>query len=202
MWLFLCVLSAGCGVYLIYLQFVQYLTYSVYSTIVTAQDNPTEFPTITFCSLNYFNTLDGDHYANQSLKTFDNLTIAKKSYLFNKSKVKLIQNKLAYLKSTLIRNGSFDKTRLGLKLEDMILSCYFGSAACSVSDFEHFFDINYGNCYRFNSGHNNSSVRKVISFGSTSGLQLGLYLGDQNKYNKLAFSSGIYLSINNKVFFF
>jgi len=86
----------------------------------------------------------------------------------------------------------------------MMLSCYFGSKTCSADDFEYFFDISYGNCYRFNSGKNSSNqsipLRKVISSGDTSGLQLGLYLGEQNLNSIFTYSNGLYLAIHNQSF--
>ena len=74
---------------------------------------------------------------------------------------------------------------------------FFFYLECNESDFEYIFDINYGNCYRFNSG---PELKKVIASGDTSGLQLGFYLGEQDKNRLLTYSTGIYLAIHNNSF--
>jgi hypothetical protein len=131
------------------------------------------------------------------------------NFLFPRSQIKLIQNRLAYLKSSLLKNKSVYendalKKSFGLTLEEMMVSCYFGNRPCNHTEFEYFFDINYGNCYRFNSGYDslNRTVKlsKVITPGDTSGLQLGIYVGAQNESMKLSYSNGIYMSIHNHSF--
>ena len=86
----------------------------------------------------------------------------------------------------------------------MMVSCYFGSKICNENDFEYFFDISFGNCYRFNSGLSSSNQRiplkKVISSGDKNGFQLGIYLGPQDANKNLTFSTGLYLAIHNNSF--
>ena len=113
--------------------------------------------------------MKGAEYASDTLKTFK----YSRSNLFNKSKVKDIENRLKFLRSSLIKKDNPNKSSFGLIYDQMILSCYFGSEPCTVTDFEYIFDANLGNCYRFNSIFNGSKVRKVITSGDTSGLQLG-----------------------------
>ena len=121
----------------------------------------------------------------------------------------MIQSQIKYSKSLLLKNKTLYnnyelRKKLSLTLDFMILGCYFGSKMCTKDDFEYFFDINYGNCYRFNSGLNASNqsnpLRTVISSGDTSGLQLGIYLGPQYMNDSLKYSNGLYLAIHNKSF--
>ena len=67
-----------------------------------------------------------------------------------------------------------------MSLSQMMQYCYFGHEQCRSTDFEYFFDINYGNCYKFNSGFNSSNqsipVSKAIGSGHTYGFQLSLNL--------------------------
>jgi hypothetical protein len=154
-----------------------------------------------------FNTEEGYAFVNKGRSNFSK--IFSKSELSNKSKIKTIESEIKYSKSLLFQNktlyNNFElRKNLSLTLDKMILGCYFGSKTCNISDFEYFFDINYGNCYRFNSGINseNQSIphKDVISSGDNSGLQLGLYLGPQNINNNLTFSTGLYLAIHNQTF--
>ena len=73
-----------------------------------------------------------------------------------------------------------------------------------MSDFEYFFDINYGNCYKYNSGLNSSnqsvSIKQIITSGDSHGLQLDLLLGQEDKNERITYSSGVYLAIHNKSF--
>ena len=45
-----------------------------------------------------------------------------------------------------------EKKKLGYPFEDMLIDCKFEANTCSASEFEWYYDYNYGNCYRFNSG--------------------------------------------------
>jgi hypothetical protein len=185
----------------------QYFAYSVITNSDILRELSTPFPTVTLCDYNMFNTEEGYEFVKRARSGFNN--IFSKSEQSNKSKIRTIQSEIKYSKSLLYQNktlyNNFElRKNLSLTLDKMILGCYFGSKECNISDFEYFFDINFGNCYRFNSGINseNQSItqKKVISSGDNSGLQLGLYLGPQDINNNLSFSTGLYLAIHNQTF--
>lgn len=44
---------------------------------------------------------------------------------------------------------------LSFDLEEMLISCQFNANYCIASDFEEYWSIDYGRCYKFNSGKNN-----------------------------------------------
>jgi hypothetical protein len=170
-WLIASVCMAGLGVYLIWSQVDLYVQYQVSTEFNSFRDVTTEFPAITFCNINFFNTREGEKYSIDTLKSFN----FSRNNVFSKSKVKDIENKLKFLRSSLIKNDSLiNKSSFGLDFNQMFLSCYFGSVTCDINDFEYFFDINLGNCYRFN--FNKTKVRKVITPGDKTGLQLGFFL--------------------------
>ena len=168
------------------------------------------FPAVTFCNFNFFNTDAGKQFLNRTLTEFANSDIytANKA-TFAKSKIKLYQINLKYAKSSMYKNKTVYNNKsllqsFGMTLQDMMLSCYFGSQTCNYTDFEYYFDVNYGNCYKFNTGLNgfNQSVpvQQVITPGDTSGLQLGLSVGQEQLTDKITYSSGIYLAIHNDSF--
>jgi hypothetical protein len=66
-----------------------------------------------------------------------------------------------------INYSDFDRKEAGKTLDQIIIKCYLGPNECNLtSDFEYYFDINYGNCFRYNSGkdmNNNVAPSKYIS---------------------------------------
>ena len=199
LWLMLSTLAISICFYLIFKLIEIYLKYEVVTTFKLGYDIST-FPTITLCNTNFFNTPNGRKCLDEALLSYSKSDISKSDTI---GKIKDIELRLDYVRATLFKNKTiYTKKELiksfGLTLKDMMLSCNFGSKPCNETNFEYFFDITLGNCYRFNHGRN-ESIRKVITGGDTSGLQLALYLGNQS-INRLSYSNGIYLSINNKSF--
>ena len=91
-----------------------------------------------------------------------------------------------------------DRNLNGHGLKDIIIFCQFSMVKCDLdADFEHYYDINYGNCFRFNSGFdsngNKVDLEKSYLSGFYYGLQLTLYV---NVYEKLiVYTIIIFLSI-------
>ena len=188
-----------------YKQIVAFLNYSVLSTTTVGRSAVSEFPTITFCNFNYFNTPTGKNFLHDNLLQYEK----KFSVAENNSKIKDIESRLYYVKASLLKNSTIynnieKRKSFGLTLNDMFLNCYFGPEPCNVNDFEYFFDVNYGNCYKFNSGFNVSNqsvpIKKVITSGDNSGYRMVLYLGPQGTDTKSSYSNGLYLSIHNRSF--
>lgn len=180
LWLCWCFLGMLEGIWFIICLTQQYFQYSVVTAIASARSVTTALPVVTFCNFNFFNADAGKQFLNSSLTEFANLDIytANKG-MFAKSKIKLYQIRLKYAKSSLLKNNAVYSNKcflksLGMTLQDMMLSCYFGSQPCSFSNFEYYYDLNYGNCYKFNTGLNgfNQSVplQQVITPGENSGL--------------------------------
>ena len=211
-WVFLFVVTTFSAVWFLIDQTNLFLQYNVLTFINENRDSKTEFPVVTLCTLNFFNTPAGKDYLNDLETEFRNTNAFKKEKrMLSKSKVKLIQLRLKYAKNALYKNKTlFNNSSLiksfGWQLKDMMLSCYFGSEPCDSSIFEYFFDINFGNCYRFNSGLNSSypnqslPIKLAFNSGDSSGLQLDLYVGQEDSNNTNTYSSGIHLAIHNKSF--
>lgn len=80
----------------------------------------------------------------------------------------------------------------------MIIDCKFITNSCTEDEFEWIFDYQYGNCFEFNSGKNNTALAKVVSEGKYDSLQMELFIGDTNLLNLASKFSGISLIIYNK----
>jgi hypothetical protein len=154
-----CVLaSTGLASYLVIEAIMNFLDYGVTTTSRIIFQNPTLFPKVTFCNVNWFTT----------------------EYAYNLTQEGHEDGK-AY------RLSNNEKKKLGHSLEDILIRCKFNNFACNSSDFTWYFDENYGNCYTFNSGYDFNRKEKVELKKSTLvgldfGLQLTLYV---NVYEKL-----------------
>ena len=65
-------------------------------------------------------------------------------------------------------NKTFDLKQNGFQLEQMLISCQYDLSPCSVSDFEWFYNFDYGNCYRFNG---KKPLRVAKQSGELNGLR-------------------------------
>jgi hypothetical protein len=129
-------------------------------------------------------------------------------YQENKVNSKIVvvnENKLIFPVVS-ICNSNFFKGKMSINrkeinifsINESIIECRFNQIECNVGqDFEYFYDVNFGNCYRFNSGKNlfGESVEKkyTIQSGILNGLDLEVFVGESkengiaNKENGLAF---------------
>jgi len=75
-----------------------------------------------------------------------------------------------------------DKRRFGFEIDYMLLTCFYNDNPCSSKDFTWRFDYNFGNCFTWNSGFDESGNRKPIlkmsETGSDRSFKLELFLGD------------------------
>jgi hypothetical protein len=151
--------SSGIASFLVIGSIVSYLSYEVSTTSRTIYENPTLFPKVTFCNVNWFNT----------------------EFAYN-----LTQRNLTYSEISLFSNE--EKQKLDHDLNDTLIECKFNNYECELSaDFVWSFDPDYGNCYTFNSGSNSSGrhgidLKETHMAGWNFGLQLTLYA---NIYEKL-----------------
>ena len=105
---------------------LSYFNYEVITTIRSIHEMPTLYPKITFCNVNSLT----------SKYVFDIMD----KYNFNN------YNFIYSFANLTIE----EKKSLGHHLDDILLSCEFNSQPCNTSDFSCSFDINYGNCFTFN----------------------------------------------------
>jgi hypothetical protein len=109
-----------------------YLCFKVITNVNIVEKTRLIFPIVSICNLNFINS----DLANQ----------------FILSKPLTDQSSISqYLAWTWV-NSNPNKTIFGQSLNETIMKCEFAGKMCDLSrDFEPFYDINYGNCFRFNS---------------------------------------------------
>lgn len=165
-----------------------YFQYDVTTNIENYQESPIKFPAVTICNritIDYFKFLAKFNYGIQFFEkhgyfkclgrpiTFFDIFECGESCneCFNASTASEAIYKFMDKTKRLIANEMLDendKMKLGYLLDDMLISCEYNKKACNSSDFTHFWNNMYGNCYTFNSGSKTKileSNRIGIDFG-------------------------------------
>jgi hypothetical protein len=158
LWILAIVTSiSGCS-YLIVKSIVEYLKFEVVTNIKVIKEFDAEFPMITFCNENGIVTREGQE-------------------LYRKFKEKTYPH--------ILNNFTNDeKKRMGFNLSDILIECKFRDQFCDLEkDFVWYFDAEFGVCYRFNSGYDQSGryigVKHVRSANGPSHLSvLFLYVNE------------------------
>jgi hypothetical protein len=153
-WMAIFLMTSSFSSYMIFKNINKYLQFEVTTKIRYVYESDSVFPLITICNKNPLIT----EFAKDML---DNLSIKNDlSELFDLNGTKSEEHKtyfsvliglgLLYAKSDHLNDT--EKKKLGYPFEDMLIDCKFEASTCSASEFEWYYDYNYGNCYRFNSG--------------------------------------------------
>ena len=87
-------------------------------------------------------------------------------------------------------------------IDEMLVNCRFNNIPCTQDDFEAYYSMGAGNCYKFNSGKylNGSSyspLKRVSTPGRRNALTLELYSGKPDIFYDLIRSTGIVVFIQN-----
>ncbi len=143
---------------LLYLLSREFLKFDVATTFRHERRSELQFPAVTFCNLQYLNTKSEElspdlrqlladyastEFISQSLETHPE---PLKSFSAASEK---------YLKS-LIED---DIIRVGFKIDEMLLGCFFMGINCFSYDFKEVLNEKYGKCYIFNA----DKLRKKLS---------------------------------------
>ena len=188
--LFLCVIvmSFSCS-YLIIVLIVQYLSFDVSTTSRTLYETPATFPKITICNTNQFTT----EYAIEFLKNvtknsridIDIFNETQMSQLNFGKKIGLIS--LIHYRAILEMNGLSDteKKKLSHRFDDIKILCFFNAQQCSSDDFSWYFDPWHGNCWQFNTGGLNDSLKTSSHPGQAFGFYMFIYVNFNKNLTKI-----------------
>ena len=82
-----------------------------------------------------------------------------------------------------------------------MLDCTFGMGSCSASDFEWYYELLYGNCYKFNSGKDSLNrqvqIKSTIKAGSNYGLYVDLFIPETKSLYDFESTNGLHIFIGN-----
>jgi hypothetical protein len=110
------------------------------------KESPALFPMISFCNLKTLNITAASSYIDSNKNIFN------KSILDYASPYDWISNQKYAIRNLINSHKNLtDETKksLGYKIEDMLVSCYFNYAPCTINNFTYFYHQMYGNCYSF-----------------------------------------------------
>jgi hypothetical protein len=188
-WLLILFGSTGGTLYFISKSILDYLKYDIVSQTNIIWENPTDFPTVTFCDYNPFST-------KYSESVWENVS--------NKNEIKDLNSVTLYSLTQLevSSNAYSDKQRkrLGLGL-DQIFSCKFNYIDC-LNDLHWHWSVDFGNCWQFNSGLNLTnqkiSLKQSTNRGIYSYLSIEIFpLLYENKYFTMSTSTGMVVFVHN-----
>ena len=171
----------------------EFRRYEVNTKIRIVDDKPAKFPEIAICNKNPFVSNKASEFLNQfRIDTGDDNTN-------DPVRVDLWQASLQAKNPTF---GDENRRSLGLTMQDMLIKCSFVESRCTPEDFQWFYDWDFGNCYRFNSGRNATGhptpIRTIQRAGRFAGLYLQLFIGRPQQSYLTEITSGVLLLINNQ----
>ena len=200
-WFFCTIISSAICAFMLTKSITDYFDYDLVTTTSVKVEIPLAFPKIKICNSNPLLTDKAIEFIN---KTFQNWNVTNKLFYqlyenppstITYTQMNLFISKLVILSNAQkkILTDEFRKS-LGLTIEDMLVSCFFGTNTCFKEDFEWIFDSLGGNCYIFNKYGN----RTVTKEGILNGLILEIFVGKPLSIQNLATGSGISVFINNQ----
>ena len=176
---------------------IDYFAFETVSKIDILNEKPTEFPALTICNANPFNTKTAEQLiSNITLtnygKDIENFTYSE---IFNNS---MDVFEMARMVSSQRTYGDSKRKLLGNFLD--IKNCSFNNRACSSADFTWYYYYIYGNCWQFNTGMNSTLVRLTTTEGPVNGLSFWIALPKNENYYPNLDGHGLKLFIHNKSF--
>ena len=185
LWLFCFIGSSSVCAWFIFNNISKYFQYDVVSKIDIKYETSLIFPVVSICDLNPLTTNESKNYYKQIYRT---------EY-----------PDFIYLDELMVRlkSNSTNQHLYGKNLIDYIVSCEFLSSQCNLDqDFDSYFDINYGNCIRFNSGTNFKGEKVKQKFVSNTGvwnsLDLEIFIGSSiQNTNIFSKKNGLNILISN-----
>ena len=193
LWSISYILTAACSWWFIMRSITDYFNHNVVTkTLVKHEHGGLIFPIIGICNINPFTTEYSKEFISNIIaddeQNIDNLyqSIIYANYISNETMSK------------------FNRKLFGQNLKEFLIDCKFANSKCDMElDFEYYYDVNYGNCYRYNSGRNMKGEKVdqkyVYSHGINNALDLELFIGSayENTFS-FSYENGFVLFINNE----
>jgi len=191
----------------IYFMIVNIQTFYKYETTTNIEDvteEPTQFPTITICNQNIFTTDAAILAISNTINSLNKTNIFNMSMVSNLKLDKFHSDIQTLLTTTLNKilnaQNETQQKSLGHLIDDFLIECYFDNTACnSATDFIWYFDQTYGNCFRYNSGGNRTTLKESSEDGFLNlGLKLTLFDSMPNVLKHIAYhGTGFIIRIDN-----
>lgn len=170
-WLLSTLGSVGFCSYLMYKSISDYLSFDVVTKIRVIKEKESEFPAITLCNVEAFNS----YWVIEEYKNFLlNSDIPIDDWI---ARSKFIKDSkyLEFLNNLKVDLDDSEKKTITYPFEEFLRECWYNyGQECNENDFEQYYDYYFGNCYRFNSGYNLTGQKINIKNAESPGLLNGL----------------------------
>ena len=184
---------------------IAYFQYNVVSSIKVVSENPTVFPTVTFCDSNPFTTQQAELVINEAYVA---LITQNTSGITNIDQIISVESYMTYALLFVNAPEFRDEQRklLGFNLSELVQSCTFNGISCDfANDFHWTFHSVYGNCFQFNSGLNMRNESVSLKQTTLEGQRFGLVLElgpmmNKNEKSLVIKSQGLKMFIHNASF--
>ena len=222
MWLIFFLVSTGLCIFMVYRSVNDYLSYDVVNKIRDFSELPMVYPVITFCNVNPFINEENESFIKKFLPITFNVSFFQENYDLNQTAsendtytneyyAKNIEANFLTLKEAKAQalieamnpeNGDVNRKKLGYPLKEILLNCLYNEKPCNTSDFTWTYLYDFGNCYQFNTGKdetgNSTTLKKSFIAGNKNGLYLELYSGEAESIYSLQPDSGLIAFIHNQ----
>ena len=167
--------SASVCCYMIFKSISNYCDREVVTKTTLTNQLPTEFPAITICNRSPFVTNESISFYEKNL---ENLTKQ-----LNQNNDSLTEQVSTYKLFEAFNLSNEYQKKLGLELKELIYECIFNYQPCNyTNDFVWYYDFQFGNCFKFNSGIDSNGVsigsKNIYQIGKDFGLKLEVFTGN------------------------
>ena len=193
-WLVGMIISFSLCLILLIKNLIDFLNFEVETVVEILRDSDALFPTVTICSSlqvcglsNYSFDKYWSMYVRNELNSTGNLSTRDLNKILETYNTTFVSNKVKeyYFKNISVGDFTHAIKKNHESIRNMLISCKYGSEYCSEMDFEISRMSLFQRCYKFNSGRNmdssSSKIKKARRYGKNYGLQLELYMGQQEK---------------------
>ena len=169
-WILVLLASLGLTAWVVSWTVLEYLDYEVTSQIGVVYELPTDFPAVTLCNANQFNSKESETLMGSIMES--NSLYDEWSNL----------NKLTTMAASSPNLTDTYRKKLGFDKNDFELACLFNQLNCS-GDLHWYWHYDYGNCYQFNVGLNENNSRIGLKQIYGAGPQNGLIINISNNWD-------------------
>ncbi|RNA35822.1 acid-sensing ion channel 2 [Brachionus plicatilis] len=202
-WIISFLASNGFCFYIITINTINFFKYEVVTTIKVAEKNSIPFPAVTVCNANPFLTEDGLKFVENFLME-NNLTDSILDF-HKENSTFLYLTYVRYFSVIFSKGKTKDFLKnLSISFEQMFISCLYNFQPCGNNDWIWFYDMDFGNCFRFNTGKDSNEkqieIKNSTESGKYFGLLVELFVGTPKSENTLSISTGAHIYIDDNFY--
>lgn len=201
-WLLLFLASLGLCIYMVTKSILDYYQFDVVTTDRLTVPSQINFPVVTFCNQNLFLNPNATKYIKNYMLTNYGFNVSSYQDLIKVFGGPLnADSEISWMIYQTSNLNFQDSTRrsFGYSAEDMFFKLEFNGELVNISrDLEWYYDVNFGNCYRFNSKSGQADSYNVSR--TDNRLYAELFTGLPYAYNQYLYEPnlrGLILEIND-----